>query len=78
MSDHAVVPLVTRHHVVEVLVYPAQVVEVLMGAPGLPGTGGVSTQYVDDHIEAHRLDPEPHPAYDDMADLVLVFENGLI
>lgn len=31
-----------------------------------------------DAIEAHLIDPTPHPVYDDMLDLTLLFENGLI
>lgn len=31
-----------------------------------------------DQIEAHITNPTPHPAYDDIASLTLLFENGLI
>lgn len=31
-----------------------------------------------DAISAHLIDPTPHPVYDDMLDLTLLFENGLI
>lgn len=31
-----------------------------------------------DQIEAHRVNATPHPAYDDIASLTLLFENGLI
>lgn len=30
------------------------------------------------NLNAHIIDPTPHPAYDDVADLVVQFENGLI
>lgn len=32
------------------------------------------TQLLADHV----ADPEPHPAYDDLPSLVILFENGLI
>lgn len=56
------------------------------GPPGPPGpegppgmvVGGASPAYVDDSIAAHVNAPEPHPAYDDLPDFVLLFENGLI
>jgi hypothetical protein len=31
-----------------------------------------------DNLEAHRISATPHPAYDDMQSLTLLFENGLI
>lgn len=33
---------------------------------------------IDDSIEGHVQAAEPHPAYDDFADLRLIFENGLV
>lgn len=36
------------------------------------------TAEINSAIAAHETDPEPHSAYDDGADLVLIFENGLI
>ena len=50
------------------------------GPPGVDGAviGGASPAYVDDSIAAHVNAPTPHPAYDDMPDLVLLFENGLL
>lgn len=29
-------------------------------------------------LEAHLIDPTPHPVYDEMPSLTLIFENGLI
>jgi hypothetical protein len=29
-------------------------------------------------LEEHRLSETPHPAYDDMQSLTLLFENGLV
>lgn len=29
-------------------------------------------------LAEHILDPEPHPAYDDIPSFALIFENGLI
>jgi hypothetical protein len=31
-----------------------------------------------DALAAHVIAPEPHPAYDDMASLTLIFENHLV
>jgi len=36
--------------------------------------GEVSSAELQDHID----DPTPHPAYDDLPDLVVLFENGLV
>lgn len=33
---------------------------------------------VETDLAAHIIDPTPHPAYDDMADLTLIYENGLV
>jgi hypothetical protein len=33
---------------------------------------------VDDSIEVHVVTPEPHPAYDDLPSLTLIFQNGLV
>lgn len=29
-------------------------------------------------IATHVIDPEPHPAYDDIPSLTLLFENGIV
>lgn len=42
------------------------------------GNDGVPASYVDDAMTAHIIDPTPHPAYDDLPSLRLLFENGLI
>lgn len=42
------------------------------GVPGPPGESGGAL--LTDHIN----DLTPHPAYDDIPSLVLVFENGLV
>ena len=34
--------------------------------------------YVDDSIDTHVNTGEPHPSYDDMPSLTLLFENGLV
>lgn len=39
---------------------------------GTQGPAGVSS------IGSHINDALPHPAYDDMADATLIFENGLV
>jgi hypothetical protein len=31
-----------------------------------------------ENLEEHRLSETPHPAYDDMQSLTLLFENGLV
>ena len=47
------------------------------GDPGPPGTAA-DVSVIDDHIAVHAQSATPHPAYDDLPDLVLIFENGLI
>jgi hypothetical protein len=32
---------------------------------------------VSDQFTTHVMDPTPHPAYDDIPDLVLLLENGM-
>lgn len=43
------------------------------GPPGADGSGGDSTA-----LQAHIDSPTPHPAYDDLPSLSLLFENGLV
>lgn len=58
----------------------------VLGPPGPPGAegppGGIGTgeaqTLIDDSVTAHVLTPEPHPAYDDLPSLLLLFENGLV
>lgn len=47
------------------------------GPPGPPGPPGSSSGTTVD-LQEHIIAPEPHPAYDDMQSLRLLFENGLI
>ncbi len=47
--------------------------------PDLPGTDPEEIKrYVEEEVSAHVADPTPHPAYDDLPSLRLLFENGLI
>lgn len=53
------------------------------GAEGPIGTidgGGLQVieDLIDSTVQAHVDAAEPHPAYDDLPSLVLLFENGLI
>ena len=45
------------------------------GPQGVPGP--VDTEYTDEQITLHIQHPTPHPAYDDITDLVVLLENGL-
>lgn len=47
------------------------------GGVGPPGIYQDPTPQIDAAIAEHVSDPTPHPAYDDMQDLVILFENGL-
>lgn len=47
------------------------------GPPGESGVGAVDFE-ARDMISLHLIDVTPHPVYDDIPDLVLLFENGLI
>lgn len=40
--------------------------------------GGGNPGDIDDAIEAHVVDPTPHPIYDDIPSLNVLFENGLV
>lgn len=77
-----------------VVVRQAQVVTVAapgpQGSPGPPGPPGPPgdaseavgeprvVELISDAVGGHIVDSEPHPAYDDMPSLVLIFENGLL
>jgi hypothetical protein len=50
----------------------AHVVEIADAGPG-PG-GGIDSA----DLTAHIVDSTPHPAYDDLPSLTLLFQNGLI
>ena len=58
---------------------PAKITRVTEGMPGPvgpqgpPGNNGIGAD-----ITEHVNSPEPHPPYDDMLDLTLIFENGLV
>lgn len=45
-------------------------------------SGGVmdyaAVQAVDDRLTTHIIDPEPHPAYDDLPDLSLIYRAATI
>ena len=47
---------------------------VQIAVPGPQGKSGIDNAMLVQHVNAD----EPHPAYDDMASLTLIFENGLI
>lgn len=42
------------------------------------GTPDAIQELVDDAVAAHRQHPTPHPVYDDLPSLSLLFENELI
>lgn len=50
---------------------------VVPGPPGPKGDDGLDSPEAID-LQNHIDHPTPHPAYDDMASLRLIFENGLI
>lgn len=51
------------------------------GPPGPPGREGPpgddAETSVQETMEQHVNSPEPHPIYDDIQDLSILFENGL-
>jgi len=48
------------------------------GDPGSVDDLEAIQEMIDDTVTVHVNAPLPHPAYDDIIDLTLVFENGLI
>ncbi len=50
-------------------------IQVQGGVPGMPGADGASG---DSAVAVHIADTTPHPAYDDLPSMVLIFENGLV
>lgn len=48
------------------------------GAQGPAGEAGAIDTVARDAISLHVIDPTPHPVYDDMPDLILIYENGII
>lgn len=91
VEHRAPAPVVLEHTVPDPLA-GAEVVSVGRGAvpEGAIGpAGGVLAGYFPDpdfaqpmataaHLNAHEQAPTPHPAYDDMVSLRLLFENGLV
>lgn len=41
-------------------------------------TGGATEAYVDGAVAGHAIDPTPHPEYDDLPSLTLLFRNRLV
>lgn len=65
--------------VAEAVVSPTVVVglPVAVGPPGPrgpEGPGGVTPEDLEEHISGEA----PHPAYDDIPSLAIIFENGLV
>lgn len=50
-------------------------IRVMGGVPGPAGQDGESDSGL---VTVHIADTTPHPAYDDLPSLTLLFENGLI
>jgi hypothetical protein len=50
-------------------------IQIQGGIPGPAGPPGLST-YAE--VLTHISDTTPHPAYDDLPSMVLIFENGLV
>lgn len=77
-SDHVVMVATEPETVVvafesgeEVIVFTSGGPPGADGPPGPPGEGQVD-------LDAHIFAPLPHPAYDDIQDLTLLFNNGLV
>lgn len=47
-----------------------------LGVPG--GDLELVQELIDESVTAHEVDTTPHPAYDDLPSLRLLFENGLV
>ncbi len=64
----------------KIIVNPAtQAVSVVnAGPPGPPGIQGIPGEDGTEALEEHVNASEPHPAYDDLPNLVLIFNNGLV
>lgn len=67
--------------IIEVLTSNSEVVEVSTAQPGPRGPegpqgpkGDVDTALWESHVDSST----PHPAYDDMPELTLIFENGIV
>ena len=48
------------------------------GPQGIQGEQGPAGEDTTELIENHIIDTTPHPAYDDLTSLTLLFENGLV
>lgn len=48
------------------------------GDPGSVDDLAAIQGMIDTSVTVHVVAPEPHPAYDDMPDLTLIFQNGLV
>lgn len=78
MSDTAIEVIADVTRIVEV-VGDQHVIEVVTGQQGPPGPAGpANTEYVDDLMTTHLMDPTPHQVYDDAPSFTLLFENGLV
>lgn len=68
----------------DVTVEPSSSEIVVLPVPGPPGPAGSIDDFtavqdmIDDSITVHVNAPAPHPAYDDIQDLSLILENGLV
>jgi len=63
----------------ELLVIPVAGPRGERGPVGPAGDDSVAVhELIDTALNTHVNAPQPHPAYDDMLDLTLIFENGLI
>lgn len=62
---------------INVLNRPVSVTVIPAGPQGPPGVEGPPGIDADELLLDHVVDPEPHPAYDDIPNLVIHFENGL-
>jgi hypothetical protein len=62
---------------------PVQIVKAgPIGPPGLPGPPGAPGEDANTSVatvmNSHVISSTPHPAYDDIPDLTLLLENGLL
>jgi hypothetical protein len=78
VADSVIVVAPDAPAVVEVVTPPAAplVVEVNAAIPGPPGPPGSGND--GGLLATHIADETPHPAYDDLPSLKLLFENGLV
>lgn len=67
--------LITEDSLVEVITESSTIVEVSTAQPGPQGPKGENGDIA---LDAHVNDETPHPTYDDIVDLTLLFENGIV